>query len=274
MNDRKESWLPFEDSTNIEFMSVKNDSPLFMFGSNTKKRPNNIIIGRTYDEHILDMVEFGFDNFKSLNEFKISKIPVGTKPIIIFSGEPFDVEYEYQRIKNLLLDFFSGPNVESIRLSGLEHVIQFVAAEGKILMRSYKVLLKKSGTRLPRIELEEIGPRIDLTLRRTHLASQDLFKRSLKQPEQLKKKSVKNINRDKMGSTLGRIHMQRQDYNKLQLRKLKAFKRTPQERHNKGKKRSLVPTEDNSGEQNMDKETNDKTVSTTVNPKKKVRFAV
>jgi ribosome production factor 2 len=247
-------------------------------------------MGRIFDEHILDMVEFGFDNFKSLDEFKVSKIAVGTKPIIIFSGEPFDVQFEYQRIKNLLLDFFSGPIVESIRLSGLEHVINFVAADGKILMRSYKVLLKKSGTRWPRIELEEIGPRIDLTLRRTHLASQDLFKRSLRQPEELKKKSVKNINKDKLGSTLGRIHLQRQDYNKLQLRKLKAFKNALKDNPNKGKKRSLIPTEDNNNNNNnnnnneeisVNKETNDsinndnkEIVSTSVNPKKKVRFSL
>jgi len=228
------------------------------------------------------MVEFGFDNFKSLDEFKVSKIPVGTKPIVIFSGEPFDVQFEYQRIKNLLLDFFSGPIVESIRLSGLEHVINFVATDGKILMRSYKVLLKKSGTRWPRIELEEIGPRIDLTLRRTHLASQDLFKRSLRQPEELKKKTIKNINKDKLGSTLGRIHLQRQDYNKLQLRKLKAFKNTLRDNPNKGKKRSLIPTEDNNIEDiSVDKETNDsinndnkEIVSNSVNPKKKVRFSL
>ncbi len=263
-------------------MALKNDSPLFMFANHSKKRPNNLIMGRVFDEHILDMVEFGFDNFKSLDEFKVSKIPVGTKPIVIFSGEPFDVQFEYQRIKNLLLDFFSGPIVESIRLSGLEHVIHFVAADGKILMRSYKVLLKKSGTRWPRIELEEIGPRIDLTIRRTHLASQDLFKRSLRQPEELKKKSVKNINKDKLGSTLGRIHLQRQDYNKLQLRKLKAFKNTLKDNPNKGKKRSLIPTEDNNTEDiSVDKETNDsinndnkEIVSNSVNPKKKVRFSL
>ncbi len=265
-------------------MALKNDSPLFMFANHSKKRPNNLIMGRIFDEHILDMVEFGFDNFKSLDEFKVSKIAVGTKPIIIFSGEPFDVQFEYQRIKNLLLDFFSGPIVESIRLSGLEHVINFVAADGKILMRSYKVLLKKSGTRWPRIELEEIGPRIDLTLRRTHLASQDLFKRSLRQPEELKKKSVKNINKDKLGSTLGRIHLQRQDYNKLQLRKLKAFKNTLKDNPNKGKKRSLIPTEDNNNNNediSVNKETNHsinndnkEIVSTSVNPKKKVRFSL
>jgi len=268
---RKESWHPFEDSTHIEFMCNKNNSSLFMFANNSKKRPNNVIIGRTFDEHILDMVEFGFTDYKSLSDFKVPKIPIGTKPIVIFSGQPFDVEYDYQRIKSLLLDFFVGPDVDSIRLSGLEHVIQFVAFDGKIFMRSYKVLLKKSGTRLPRIELEEMGPRIDLTVRRTHFASNDLFKRSLKRPEALTKKKVKNINRDQLGSTLGRIHMKRQDYSGLRLRKTKAFRKSSKERQSDDKKRpTLVPIEDNSNQMNGNNIDN----SNGDPPKKRVRFDV
>ena len=43
------------------------------------------------------------------------------------------------------------------------------------------MILKKSGSRLPRVELEEMGPRMDLTLRRSHLASDDLFNTACKQ---------------------------------------------------------------------------------------------
>lgn len=43
-----------------------------------------------------------------------------------------------------------------------------------------------SGCRTPRIELEEIGPSLDLVLRRTHLASDDLYKLAHKQPKALK----------------------------------------------------------------------------------------
>jgi len=85
------------------------------------------------------------------------------------------------------------------------------------------------------------------------LASQHLFKRSLRQPEQLKKKNVKNINRDQLGSTLGRIHMKRQDFSQLQLRKLKAFKKMS---FQKGNKRSLIPVEDNTAVETIDKGTN------------------
>ena len=43
------------------------------------------------------------------------------------------------------------------------------------------MVLKKSGTRIPRVELEEMGPRMDLVLRRSHLASDDLFDSACKQ---------------------------------------------------------------------------------------------
>lgn len=45
------------------------------------------------------------------------------------------------------------------------------------------MLLKKSGCRTPRIELEEIGPSFDFVIRRTHLASDDLYKLATKRPK-------------------------------------------------------------------------------------------
>lgn len=55
------------------------------------------------------------------------------------------------------------------------------------------MLLKKSGCKIPRIELEEMGPSLDLVMRRTHLASDDLYKLSLKQPKALKVCTMENI---------------------------------------------------------------------------------
>jgi len=46
--------------------------------------------------------------------------------------------------------------------------------------------LKKSNTKTPRIELEEMGPRADLVCRRNKFASEDLFKRACKKPKALK----------------------------------------------------------------------------------------
>ncbi|XP_072178961.1 ribosome production factor 2 homolog [Diadema setosum] len=222
---RKNIMRPFDDQTSLEFMAQKNDASLFAFGSHSKKRPNNLVLGRMFDYHTLDMVEFGVDNFKSMHEFKTPKCTTGTKPCLIFTGEAFENDPDLQRVKSLLIDFFRGPVVEAVRLAGLEHVLSFTAIDGKILIRSYKVLLKKSGTRTPRVELAEIGPSLDLVKRRTRLATHDLFKRACKKPKALKPKKKKNISQDVFKTMHGRVHMEKQDLGKLQIRKMKALKR-------------------------------------------------
>ncbi len=40
---RNNDILPFEDINSLEFLCQKNDCSLFLFGSHTKKRPNNLI---------------------------------------------------------------------------------------------------------------------------------------------------------------------------------------------------------------------------------------
>lgn len=224
---KKNILRPFDDQTSIEFFSEKSDASLFMFGSHSKKRPHNLVIGRLFDFHILDMVELGIEKFKAISQYSTGKCPVGTKPCLLFTGDAFDQDLEYKRLKNLLTDFFRGPVIEKVRLAGLEHVILFTAAEGKLYIRSYRVLLKKSGARTPRIELEEIGPSLDLVVRRTKLASDDLYKRACRKPKTAKPKKKKNVSHDVFGTKQGRIHMQKQDFDKLQLRKVRALKKRP-----------------------------------------------
>ncbi|XP_034383915.1 ribosome production factor 2 homolog [Cyclopterus lumpus] len=222
---KKNITRPFEDSTSLEFFSKKSDCSLFLFGSHNKKRPHNLVFGRLFDFHVLDMVELGIEKYVSLSELKNSKCPEGTKPMLVFAGEAFDLDNEHRRLKSLLIDFFRGPTVSAVRLAGLEHVLHFTAVEGKIYMRSYRCLLKKSGCRTPRIELEEIGPSFDLVLRRTHLASDDLYKLSHRRPKGLKIRKKKNISRDAFGTKFGRVHMQKQDLSKLQTRKMKGLRK-------------------------------------------------
>ena len=98
------------------------------------------------------MIELGVDDYKGLQEFRNEKVSAEIKPFITFSGDAFEKSDEMKRLKSLLIDFFRGPEITNVRLAGLEHSIQFTATdEGKISMRSYKIIMKKSSTpKMPR----------------------------------------------------------------------------------------------------------------------------
>jgi len=229
---RKKNILrPFEDQTSLEFFAKKSDASLFLFGSHNKKRPHNLVFGRFFNFEILDMYEVGISKFKSMAEIsKIAKPTLGNKPCLLFHGEAFDKDPELQKFKSLLIDLFRGPVVPAVRLQGLENVLSFTAVDKKIHMRGYKTALKKSGTKTPRVELEEVGPCLDMDLRRTRIGSDDLFKRAMRQPKAAKAKKIKNISKDQFENKLGRIHLGVQDLSKLHLRKRKALKKTVEEK--------------------------------------------
>lgn len=133
--------LPFEDVTPIEKFCKKSNAPLFMFVSNNKKRPHNLVMGRTFEHSLLDMVEFGIENYKALQDFKGDKITAALKPLLTFNGELFENNHEFVRIKNLLVDMFQREVADNIRLQGLEHVLSFTAVDNKICLRSYKYVI-------------------------------------------------------------------------------------------------------------------------------------
>lgn len=90
------------------FLSYDNYS-ILQFGSHSKKRPNNLVLGRTFDHHIYDLVEVGVENFKPMSSFSFDqKIApkVGSKPFIVFIGEGFETVDELRHLKEVLLDLF------------------------------------------------------------------------------------------------------------------------------------------------------------------------
>lgn len=222
---KKNDIHPFLDQSPIEFLSTKNDSSLFVMGSHSKKRPHHLTLGRLFNGHVLDMVEMAIEQMKRVQD---SGCGLGQKPLFVFNGEPFETSEEYKVIKNMILDFYRGETIDKVCLTGLDHVISVSADSalpGKLFFRTYKVLLKKSGTRVPRIELEEMGPSLDMNIDRVRLADSETLREATRQPKELKQRKVKNISRDEMGDKFGRVHMDKQDLTKLQTRKMKGLKR-------------------------------------------------
>ncbi|KAL5105030.1 hypothetical protein TcWFU_009529 [Taenia crassiceps] len=208
-------------------------------GSHSKKRPNNIVIGRLHDHEILDMHELGIEKYVPMHSLD-TKLHLGAKPILIFSGEAFDEDEESQLLKSVLIDLFRGPKVSCINSSGLEYVIHFIMPSSeKLIMRVQKMKLEELKS-LPKdrgehfgdskqmettealktpwgsyvqLELCDSAPEVDFVLRRRQMPSEDKWKRSLRVPSQLRPKRckpTKNRSVDAFGSKVAQIHLQRE----------------------------------------------------------------
>jgi len=221
--------VPFEDTSSIEFLMTKNDSSLFALASHNKKRPNNLIIGRTFDRQVLDMVELGLSKYKSLHEYSgAPKKRIGSKPMMLFQGDAWHLDSNMVKLQNLLIDFYRGEPIKKLALSGgLDHLINFtVGLDGIIYMRTYYCKMKKNpnGGKTPVPFLTPSGPDMDFKVRRTQYASPELWKVAMKQPQQNKPKKTKNQSTNLFGETIGRLHLPRQNLDQVQGRRAKALR--------------------------------------------------
>jgi len=235
---KKNGIHPFEDTASLEFFSEKNDASILVFGSSSKKRPNSITFVRTFDYKVLDMLELYLEaeSFRTLNQFKNKKCAVGLKPLLLFSGTPFEnpVQDEYTLAKSFFTDFFKGEPADKVDVEGLQYLVSIMAAEPvpgaeskpKIHLRVYLIRTKRSGQKLPRVEVEEMGPRMDFRVGRMKEADEAMMKEALRRVKTTAERPKKNISTDIVGDKMGRIHLGKQDLKELQTRKMKGLKRS------------------------------------------------
>ncbi|GBG33863.1 Ribosome production factor 2-like [Hondaea fermentalgiana] len=239
---RKNDVLPFEDETRMEFLCGKNDCGVFALATHSKKRPNNVVLGRIYDNQTLDMVEIGVTGYQSFEEVlkrtKLAKA-IGSQTAIIFQGDEFDKNEDMQTLRSILLDIFRERQVQQVDLTTIDHIVCCSAVDGKVYVRNYVVAYapdgKKNqskdgsaepakrvgvvdvmGQKIPNVQLIDMGPNFNFVLRRTRLPSTQLAKLALRQPKVSRgPKKVKNVTHDALEGKVGRVHMKRQDTNKL-----------------------------------------------------------
>lgn len=60
---------PFEVETSMQFYCERSDCALFCLGNHSKKRPHNLVLGRTFDGQLLDMVELGVSEHTPISQF-------------------------------------------------------------------------------------------------------------------------------------------------------------------------------------------------------------
>ena len=179
---KNDNIAPFENGgeTSLEFLCGKTNCGAFVLGSHTKKRPNNLTFGRVYDEKIYDLFEVGVERFvKQDTSVTEAKTVFSPKPSFAFAGDEFETDSDYKQFKSIVIDSFRGRVVDTINLKGVDRIIMCTPVAGtesesktkRVMLRHYAIKLKKSGTRVPRVELVDIGPSLDLSFRCVRLQS-------------------------------------------------------------------------------------------------------
>ena len=184
------------------------------------------------------MIELYLDpeSFRKLCQFKNKKCAVGLKPMLLFAGTPFEnpVNDEYTMVKSFFTDFFKGEPADKVDVEGLQYIVSISARDNvdgeetkpSVHLRVYLIRTKRSGQKLPRVEVEEMGPRMDFRMGRVKEADEDIMKEALKRAKTSQERPKKNISTDIVGDKIGRIHLGKQDLKELQTRKMKGLKRS------------------------------------------------
>merc|ERR1712187_642725 len=123
-----------------------------------------------------------------------------------------------------------GARPENEMMQGLDQVIvcstfdsppssgsAAVSAESEppVSVRRFRILQQKSGSKLPRVEIEETGPRFVLTVDRAKGPDKEKWKQAIKIPKAAKPTKVKNVSRNMIGKRQGRLHLGRQDFDQI-----------------------------------------------------------
>lgn len=254
---KKNAFMPFDGRQHIEFLGFKNDCSLFCFGSNNKKRPHNLTLGRMFDFHVLDMIELGIIAADNLDMSRASNTDAGSlggKPFFVFDGSEFTADPAFVRLKNLLIDFFRGNNDANISLDGCDRVFSFSlrskngedacvapstdcygtkppGEKGNVIlcMRHYALQKPFSGgvlsKSLKNIELFDIGPNFDFDLRRISFATPQEFKLACRLPKSVLAtlhSTAQNLQSDGLQNLRGALHVGTQNLDDLNLRRFKA----------------------------------------------------
>ncbi|PYI00413.1 hypothetical protein BO78DRAFT_465348 [Aspergillus sclerotiicarbonarius CBS 121057] len=233
---KNESIRPFENVESLEFLADKNECGLVVFGSSNKKRPNCVTLTRVFNTKVLDMCELLLLPREGQEEGMDSlQIGIGMRPMLLFAGSPWEDETStaHVMLRSMFVDMFKGETSDKIDVEGLQYVLMIGAEEPTeglapvIHLRWYKLRTKRSGHKLPRVELDEIGPKFDFKIGRLQEAPSEVMKEAMKQGkrpnEEIKLK--KNIGLDSIGDKIGRVHLGKQDLGGLQTRKMKGLKR-------------------------------------------------
>lgn len=211
----------FEKTDDVEYFVQKEDASLFVYSTDSKKRPMNIVFGNCYEHKLLDAFEFEVSNFIPHNymENKVN-YEINSMPIMIFQGESFETDKVFERIKKFFLDFYTQDSLEEVNIPDLKRIIVFSVDEKqkKIKIRNYQTSEPVGEYSYKNIQIEECGPSFDLLPRRNHLIGDDEYKKACRQPKLTAEENTKNLI-NTMLDVQGKVYISKQNLNVAALKR-------------------------------------------------------
>ncbi|CDJ67068.1 brix domain-containing protein, putative [Eimeria necatrix] len=133
---KQENLHPFENAEPIEYLARKNGCGLFAYASSSKKRPARLVLGRVYDNQILDMQEFAVAHYTPAAAFAAVQAPAaGSAPLLLLQGGLWDVSDEMRNARNIFGDLFRAAEVppdgptQKLYLGGVDRLIAVSAVQ-------------------------------------------------------------------------------------------------------------------------------------------------
>lgn len=175
------------------------------------------MIGRVFDNEVLDMFELSITKFEGEVEKVLSEIDESQKLVFMAIGDAFEYNTDLLRIRNLLHDFMVQRqkgvlvNVDS----ALKYTL-VVQALDETTLRFCMYKHNKATDQMEKLPLEFEG-----SIGRRKLADNDRYRKALEKPKKTKSKARKNVEEDELGDKVGRIHVQQDNLKTLRVKKVK-----------------------------------------------------
>jgi len=105
-----------------------------------------VVIGRTYEHKVLDMVELGILNLSSIQDvIATAQVPYDVQPFVVFQGDLWESDQDFKKLKNLINDFFLMNNrPKGIEIDkALKVVVSWsVTEDKKIFLNIFEVTIE------------------------------------------------------------------------------------------------------------------------------------
>ncbi|AFM98167.1 hypothetical protein EHEL_041170 [Encephalitozoon hellem ATCC 50504] len=196
----REKTSPFDCVEKMEKLMKKKKSGLFI----SVTKDNLLVIGRAFNDEVIDMVEFKINRYLSVSDFECVGPELHMKYFVVLQN------INSERLENLMVDLLnmrsSKACLEAVRYSWV-----FAKTEGGYVLKYVRVLKD--------LNVEDCGPLLEMELVRSYHCGDELYKKALGEARKPRKNVSKNLFNDKIGT----LHIDKQDLRDIKLRKGKGY---------------------------------------------------